>query len=287
MPNVSYPIGEMYSGLIPIDYSNTSRALFFVFYPTIGDSVDEVTIWLNGGPGCSSMEGFLQENGPFIWLPGTVAPIQNPYSWVNLTNMLWVDQPVGTGYSIGTPTATSQEQTAQDFIKFFKNFQDLFGIKNFKIYVTGESYAGRYIPYISAAMLNARNSTYYNLSGALIYDGVIGSWNSIQEQIVTVPFVLANNNILNLNQSFLNALQDAHSSCGYADYLNQYYTFPPSGVQPPLFFNSSDPADAACDVFDATLIALYDINPCFDVYNIVQLCRKFYYLLPPYQALLG
>jgi carboxypeptidase D len=52
--------------------------------------------------------------------------------------MLWVEQPVGTGYTQGTPTATTQEETAQDFIGFFKNFQDTFGIKNFKIYVTGE-----------------------------------------------------------------------------------------------------------------------------------------------------
>jgi carboxypeptidase C (cathepsin A) len=62
--------------------------------------------------------------------------------------MLWVDQPIGTGFTTGTPTATTQEQTAQDFVKFFKNFEDIFGIKNYKIYVTGESYAGRYVPYV-------------------------------------------------------------------------------------------------------------------------------------------
>ena len=50
-----------------------------------------------------------------------------------------VEQPVGTGFTIGTPTANSEEEIAQDFIKFFKNFQQIFGIKNFKIYVTGES----------------------------------------------------------------------------------------------------------------------------------------------------
>jgi carboxypeptidase D len=44
-----------------------------------------------------------------------------------------VDQPVGTGFATGKPTATSQEETAEDFIKFFKNFQEIFGIKNFKI----------------------------------------------------------------------------------------------------------------------------------------------------------
>jgi carboxypeptidase D len=76
-----------------------------------------------------------------------------------------VEQPVGTGYSIGKPTAISQEETAQDFIQFFKNFQTTFGIKKFKVYVTGESYAGRYVPYISAAMLDAKDLDYYNLKG--------------------------------------------------------------------------------------------------------------------------
>lgn len=78
-----------------------------------------------------------------------------------------VEQPVGTGFSVGEIFATSQEQTAQDFIGFFKNFEKLFGIKNFKIYVTGESYAGRYVPYISAAMLDQNDTEYFDLSGRL------------------------------------------------------------------------------------------------------------------------
>lgn len=78
-----------------------------------------------------------------------------------------VEQPVGTGFSIGTPTATSEEEIAQDFIKFFKNFESLFGIANYKIYVTGESYAGRYVSYISAAMLEQNDTKHYDLSGKL------------------------------------------------------------------------------------------------------------------------
>jgi len=41
----------MYAGLVPIDLKNASRALYYVFQPTIGAPVDEITIWLNGGPG--------------------------------------------------------------------------------------------------------------------------------------------------------------------------------------------------------------------------------------------
>ena len=95
------------------------------------------------------------------------APLENPYSWVNLTNVLWVEQPVGTGFSIGKVTATSEEDIAQDFVKFFKNFQKKFGIKNFKIFVTGESYAGRYVPFISAAMLDEKDKEYYDLTGRI------------------------------------------------------------------------------------------------------------------------
>ena len=76
-----------------------------------------------------------------------------------------VEQPVGTGFSIGEVTAKTEEDIAQDFIKFFKNFEKTFGIKNYKIYVTGESYAGRYVPYISAAMLDQKDKEYYDLSG--------------------------------------------------------------------------------------------------------------------------
>lgn len=251
--------------------NDTSRTLFFVFAPTIGEPVDEVTIWLNGGPGCSSLEGFFQENGPYVWLPGTVAPARNPYSWVNLTNMLWVDQPVGTGYSTGNATATSQYETAQDFINFFKNWEDIFGITNYKIYVTGESYAGRYVPYISAAMLDQNDTEYYNLSGALVYDPCIGDFVVTQEEYVTYPFLEKNNAILNLNDSFMSQMESLHQSCGYADYIDQYLTFPASGVQPPRYFNATGPNET-CDVFGMANNALWEVNPCFDIYEIVAMC---------------
>ena len=166
----------MYSGLIPITAGDTSRELFFIFQPKIGDPSDELIIWLNGGPGCSSLEGFFQENGRYVWHAGTQAVVENPYTWVNTGNLLWVEQPVGTGYTVGTPTATSEEQIAKDFVGFLDNFQKTFGITKFKIYVTGESYAGRYVPYISAAILDKNDATNFNLGGAMVYDPCIGKF---------------------------------------------------------------------------------------------------------------
>lgn len=52
-----------------------------------------------------------------------------------MTNMLWVDNPVGTGFSQGRITARSEEGVAKDFVGFFENFEKLFGINNYKIYM--------------------------------------------------------------------------------------------------------------------------------------------------------
>ena len=92
-------------------------------------------------PGCSSLEGFLQENGPFLWQYGTYKPIANPWGWHHLTNIVWVEQPVGTGFSTGNVTATDEEDVARQFMGWFKNFVDTFGMQGYKVYITGESYA--------------------------------------------------------------------------------------------------------------------------------------------------
>ncbi|KAL7750470.1 Cell death protease [Sorochytrium milnesiophthora] len=57
-----------------------------------------LVIWLNGGPGCSSIEGLLMENGPITVDENGKATL-NPYSWHRHANVLYVDQPVGTGFS--------------------------------------------------------------------------------------------------------------------------------------------------------------------------------------------
>lgn len=137
-PEVDFATGEFYSGNVVIDEADPFRTLFFIFKPAEEAPVDEITIWLNGGPGCSSLEGFFQENGPILWQPGTQHPMKNEWAWSKLTNMLWVEQPVGTGFATGRPRAINEVDVAEEFLGFFKNWQNLFGIKNYKIYLTGE-----------------------------------------------------------------------------------------------------------------------------------------------------
>lgn len=85
-----------------------------------------------------------------MWQDGTFAPVQNPYGWNRLTNVIWVDQPVGTGFSQGTPTAQNEDDVAAQFMQFWANFVDTFDLTGYSVYIVGESYAGMYVPYIAS-----------------------------------------------------------------------------------------------------------------------------------------
>jgi carboxypeptidase D len=180
LPDVDFDIGESYAGTLAIDsnFSDGNR-LFFWFFPSDNPAAsNEITIWLNGGPGCSSLYGLLQENGPFLWQSGTYAPQLNPFSFVNLTNMVYVDQPIGTGFSPyvkGAPAKIrNEEQIAEEFAGFWKNFMTTFDLTGRDVFITGESYAGQYIPYIADYFLNQSNTEYYDVKGIQINDPSIG-----------------------------------------------------------------------------------------------------------------
>lgn len=61
-----------------------------------------LTIWLNGGPGASSLLGMLSENGPCSINPDSNSSTLNPWSWNNEVNVLFIDQPVQVGFSYDT-----------------------------------------------------------------------------------------------------------------------------------------------------------------------------------------
>ena len=136
--------------------------------------------------------------------------------------------------------------------------------------MTGESYAGRYVPYISAAILDEQNKENFDLHGALAYDPCIGQFDYVQEEVPTVPFVQSHANMFNFNDTFMAELERLHESCGYADFIDKYLTFPPPEVQPPKFFNYT--TDAECDVFDMVYNEAFSVNPCFDLYEVNTVC---------------
>ena len=98
------------------------------------------------------MEGLLTENGPINWLLGMDEPAPNPFTWLNLTNVVWIAQPIGVGFSQGEPDIETEGQLAAQSIGFWKNFVKLLCMEDWRMYLAGESYAGVYIPYIAEAV---------------------------------------------------------------------------------------------------------------------------------------
>jgi carboxypeptidase D len=258
-----------------IDPTNLDSAnkLYFWFQPSPNPAASkEIVIWLNGGPGCSSLEGFLQENGPFVWQYGTFLPVANPWGWHHLTNMVWVEQPIGTGFSTGTVTATGEPDVARQFMGFFKNFVNTFSMQGYKIYITGESYAGMYCPYIADAMLNANDTTYYNVAGLMIYDPSIAT-SGLQSDITAVPFANYHRNLFPFNDSYTAHINDLDKACGYADFRNKYLVYPPPGPLPSPLPGRQAGAPAGCNGLKSAIQkAVTLLNPCFDVYQVATTC---------------
>ncbi|EER20183.1 conserved hypothetical protein, partial [Perkinsus marinus ATCC 50983] len=132
---------------------NSGRRLFFWFFESRSDPVrDPVILWLNGGPnqgrpsrpvGCSSMLGLFTENGPCRVNEYGNGTTLNRYSWNTRANLLYVDQPAGTGFSTGPQVTNGSFEAAEDLYmalqEFFAEYTQ-YGGKDF--YITGESYAG-------------------------------------------------------------------------------------------------------------------------------------------------
>ncbi|WPH04138.1 Carboxypeptidase S1-like B [Acrodontium crateriforme] len=88
---------KSYSGYVDIEQDQHS--FFWFFEARNGNPKDApLTVWINGGPGSSSMLGLFQENGP-CRLDADGNPYSNPYAWNNVSNMIFIDQPTQTGFS--------------------------------------------------------------------------------------------------------------------------------------------------------------------------------------------
>jgi carboxypeptidase D len=279
IPDVDFDVGESYAGLLPISGdADETRELFFWFFPTTNsDPQEEITIWFNGGPGCSSLSGLLTENGPFTWEAGTLAPVQNPYTWVNLTNMMWVEQPIGVGFTQGTPNITNEYELGKQFVGFYKQFVEAFGVQGWDLYLTGESYGGYYVPYIADAFITADDPD-MPLKGININDPILGD-DTTQQEVVIAPYLEYWQNMLYLNESFMERLWERNDECGYTDYFNKYLTYPPPQMKFPVLPAQTEANNYSCDQFSNAYAAILEVNPCFNIYHITETCPHPYSVL--------
>ncbi|MCJ1308039.1 hypothetical protein MMC25_001689 [Agyrium rufum] len=207
---------NQYSGYFSV---GTGVNYFFWFFESRSSpNTAPLASWFNGGPGCSSMIGLFQENGPCHFVNGASTPSLNQYSWNSFANMIYIDQPAGAGFSYGTDSVTGTVAAAplvwkllQAFYAAFPQYEN----RNFGLFT--ESYGGHYGPEFAS---------YFQSQNAAIKAGSVSG--------ITVPLVaLGINNgwydpILQyqayVQYSYNNTYKALISQSQYNTYMNTYTT---------------------------------------------------------------
>ncbi|XP_055833602.1 putative serine carboxypeptidase-like 23 [Solanum dulcamara] len=152
---------NQYSGYVTVD-SSAGRALFYYFVESPQNSASKpLVLWLNGGPGCSSLGGAFGELGPFrVNKYGTLQ--RNQFSWISEANIIFLESPVGVGFSYTNTSFdynfSGDRTTGRDSYTFLVNWLERFPeYKASDFYLTGESYAGHYVPQLAQLILQHNN----------------------------------------------------------------------------------------------------------------------------------
>lgn len=154
--------GKMYAGLLPSDNGDRrGMTQFWMFQPDVQKVPETIVLWLNGGPGCSSFNcGVMMEHSPvtqplheagYCCIKTSTPKLgYNEHTWTKVTTMLYVEHPIGTGFSYGQPLPETEAEASADLDAFLQNFFNVFTeLKSYKFYVFGESYAGMFVPSVT------------------------------------------------------------------------------------------------------------------------------------------
>ncbi|XP_007052442.2 PREDICTED: serine carboxypeptidase-like 40 [Theobroma cacao] len=185
-PDVQF---SQYGGYVTVDKS-AGRALYYYFAEAQHSKESlPLLLWLNGGPGCSSLAyGAMQELGPFRVHSTGKTLYRNSYSWNYAANVLFLESPAGVGFSYSNRTSDYNEsgdsKTAADNYVFLLNWLERFPeYKGRDFYISGESYAGHYVPQLAHTILQHNqkaNKTLINLKGIIIGNAVINDETDVK-----------------------------------------------------------------------------------------------------------
>ncbi|KAJ3195834.1 hypothetical protein HK101_010928 [Irineochytrium annulatum] len=282
--DITSTLNGQYSGYIP---TSANSDIFFWYFKSQNTTSNKLVIWLNGGPGCSSLVGSFVENGP-VQVQDDGNLTANPYSWHKLANMLYVEQPAGVGFSFTTAPAPMVDelqvncgfavsplkltkfgglfQIAADFYTFLNGFYAAFPeTKSYELFITGESYAGFYIPYIANELVEKKkvlnDGSPVNLVGIAIGNGILGNnqYSSTDESLINDRDFLVDSGFYGNNATEMSHLNSVVDAC--------------------LLLSPASRQDGpeGCFLFNIANASYVDRmkNPkaCLDIYNIEHDCN--------------
>ncbi len=175
---------------------NSNLFFWFIRKTSSNWEAAPLLLWLQGGPGCSSMFSLFGETGPFIITKQGLR--RRRYAWTNDYNVLYIDQPVGVGYSFTNSKKgyiSTQEEVGEHLYRALVQFFQLYPQLRNNFYVSGESYAGKYLPTIAYKIHheNMFSNFTINLKGLFIVSGFSDPISIVQLSEFTYKIGLIDN----------------------------------------------------------------------------------------------
>ncbi|GER48688.1 serine carboxypeptidase [Striga asiatica] len=180
---------NQYGGYVTVDVA-AGRSLFYYFVEADSKISSQLplVLWLNGGPGCSSLGyGAMEELGPFRVHSDGKTLYKNEYAWNRAANVLFLETPAGVGFSYSKKKSdvesSGDKETAIDNYVFLVNWLERFPeYKDKDFYLAGESYAGHYVPQLAQTILyhnQKAKKTIINMKGIIIGNATINDEDDI------------------------------------------------------------------------------------------------------------
>lgn len=277
LPKVTFDLPTSWAGTLPVsNKTDESKELFFWLFPPANDvGHDDVVIWLNGGPGCSSLDGIFEENGPFSFKSDKVDTklVPNKYSWTNLSHVVWVESPIGVGFTKGKPDIQGMYGQAREFYGFLEQFYETFAeLKGKRLWITGESYAGKYIPYIAHEIYkheSHKNQTGINLQGIAINDPSFTS-DFLGEEAPAFEFLEKYQHVMGVNDTSVEHVRKLARKYGVETYVADNLHYPPKGH----FYAPKSYKGDVTPVWNTVNYYANASSNCFNVYYIKPNCSS-------------
>ncbi|GKV00446.1 hypothetical protein SLEP1_g13132 [Rubroshorea leprosula] len=157
---------KLQTGYIGVGEWNESQLFYYFVESQRNPEMDPLMLWLAGGPGCSTLFAILYEQGPLVFdyanFNGSLPILHlNPYAWTQ-ANVIYLDQPVGTGFSYSTTQENyhvddtkSAAQTYEFLRKWLLEHPQY--LTN-KLFIGGNSYAGIPLPIVVQHIVNGNEA---------------------------------------------------------------------------------------------------------------------------------
>ncbi|MEW5315793.1 MAG: hypothetical protein WDW38_007198 [Sanguina aurantia] len=140
------------AGYFTLDRTYDARMFYFYFQARNPTPETPVVLWMTGGPGCSSELAVFYENGPYT-INADMTLTENKFGWDVNSHMIFIDQPIGTGFSYSEDERDrvfDEKTVGDDMLDFLQEFFAVHPeIADNDFFVTGESYAGHYVPTVA------------------------------------------------------------------------------------------------------------------------------------------